>query len=53
MTEQRREYQRKWAKDHPEKIREYRKNTARRKALEEILADRQKRTNLGKKEATA
>ncbi len=53
MTEKRREYQKQWAKDHPEKIREYRKNTARRRALAEILESRQKQTNLGKKEATA
>lgn len=53
MTDQRREYQRQWAKDHPEKIREYRKNTARRRALAEIMEERQKRQNLGKKEAMA
>ena len=52
MTEQRKEYQRKWAKDHPEKVKEYRRTSARRKALAEILAERQKQTEIGK-EVTA
>ena len=34
------EYQRRWSKDHPDKIREYRLNRMRRAALAEILAGR-------------
>lgn len=39
-NQRRREYRRKWAKDHPEKLREYRKNHLRRAALAEMLAAR-------------
>ena len=45
MTEEekqhRREYKREWARQHPEKLREYRKNQLRRAALAVILAERQ------------
>lgn len=35
----RREYMRKWVKEHPEKIREYRKQQARRSAISELLVE--------------
>lgn len=42
MTEEtrsrRREYQRQWEKDHPEKIQEYRRNARRRAALSDLLS---------------
>ena len=51
-NEERRERQRQWRKDNPDKVKTYRRDYLRRKYLAEMLAERKKATNLGK-EATA
>lgn len=56
MTEEQRqkrnEYQRRWARAHPERLRIYRKNLLRRRALAALIAEKavdggQKRTETG------
>lgn len=37
MTEKQREYHKRWNKEHPEKVREYRRNSAIRSAIRDIL----------------
>lgn len=37
MTEKQKEYRKQWSKEHPDKIREYRRNTALRAAIRDIL----------------
>lgn len=39
QKQRKREYLRKWVKEHPEKIREYRKQQARREAIAELLVE--------------
>lgn len=51
-NEERRERQRQWRKDHPEKVKTYRRDYLRRKYLAEMVEERKKATNLGK-EVTA
>lgn len=48
--EEKRERNRMWRHNNPDKIREYQRNALRRKYVDDFLADRQKQTNLGKKE---
>lgn len=50
VSEAKRNYDRQWRHDNPDKMREYHKNTLRRKYLAEFLAERQKQPILGKKE---
>lgn len=37
MSEKQKEYRKQWSKEHPDKIREYRRNTALRSAIRDIL----------------
>ena len=36
MTEKQRQYQKQWNRNHPEKVREYKRNSAIRRAIKEI-----------------
>lgn len=48
--EKRREKQREWRRNNPEKVREYRRNYLRKKALAEMLAERGKKQEIKKGE---
>lgn len=50
--EERRERQRQWRKDNPDKVKTYRRDYLRRKYLADMVAERKKETKIGK-EATA